>query len=100
MNIGLSSQANQLLIEIFQHHPEVERVKIFGSRAIGTYSAHSDIDLVFWGDINASLLATIARELDELSLPYLFDVERYEYIDHAGLKEHIDRVAQDIYVKI
>jgi len=99
MSFGLSSQAIKLLQKIFQAHSEVERVQIFGSRAMGNFKPNSDIDLVLWGAIDEKLLAKIYAELDELTLPYKFDVKTYNDITHQELREHIDKFGRDIYVK-
>jgi len=99
MNFGLSTQAIALLQKVLQAHPEVERAKIFGSRAIGNFRPNSDIDLALWGVIDEGLLAKLYAELDELPLPYQFDVTSYITITHPALREHIDKFGKDIYVK-
>lgn len=38
-------------------------------------------------------------ELDELPLPYKFDVQLYDSIRHAPRREHIDRVGSPFYKK-
>jgi len=40
----------------------------------------------------------IASELDELPLPYRFDVEAYPCIEHQPLRDHIDRVGKPFFV--
>ena len=75
------------------------RVQIFGSRAIGNYHPGSDIDLIISGNINDFLLATITAELDELPLPYIFDVKNDVAITHQGLREHIQQLGKDVYIK-
>lgn len=99
MQFGLTSDVINLLKNVFSHYSEIEKVQIFGSRAIGNFRANSDIDLALWGQIDEALLAKIAQELDDLPLPYLFDVKSYSSITHLGLREHIDRYAKDLYLK-
>lgn len=99
MQFGLASDVINQLKNVFGHYPEVEKVKIFGSRAIGNFRANSDIDLVLWGQIDEALLAKIAQALDDLPLPYLFDVKCYSDLSHLGLREHIDQYAKDLYLK-
>lgn len=94
---GLASRTLDLLREVFRRHCEVQRVKIFGSRAMGRFEDYSDVDLALWGDLNLGLIGRIARELDELPLPYTFDVKAYESIKHAPLKRHIDKFGKILY---
>ncbi len=99
MNFGLSEKAYKNLLQVFHHHPEIERVQIFGSRAMGNYQPYSDIDLVLFGEIDDALLAKIYSELDELPLPYKFDVKVYADITYLPLKQHIDTISKVIYQK-
>jgi predicted nucleotidyltransferase len=94
---GLGSEALELIRRVFRGHPEVREVKIFGSRAMGRFENHSDVDLAVWGDLNQGLIARMLRELDELPLPYTFDVQAYESIKHEPLKRHIDEVGRILY---
>lgn len=99
MNFGLSEKSLKSLSNVFSYHSEIERVQIFGSRAMDTYQPHSDIDLVLFGDIDDVLLAKVYSELDELPLPYKFDVKVYSEITYLPLKEHIDKFSKVIYLK-
>ena len=94
---GLKSKSLELICKVFRRHPEVRKVKIFGSRATAHFEEHSDVDLAMWGDLNFGLIGRIMRELDELPLPYKFDVKAYDSIKHAPLKQHIDRVGRILY---
>ena len=94
---GLEHEALELIRRVFRGHPEVREVKIFGSRAMGRFENHSDVDLALWGDMNEGLVARILSELDELPLPYTFDVKAYESIKHEPLKRHIDDVGKILY---
>jgi predicted nucleotidyltransferase len=94
---GLSDSEQELICGVLRRHDEVTEVKIFGSRAKGNFEPNSDIDLALWGNISLPVLATIAGELDELPLPYTFDVQVYETIRHQPLREHIDRAGRNFY---
>ena len=95
---GLPEHELTLLIGIFQAHPEVRGVTLFGSRAKGTHSPQSDIDLALLGDISALQAATIAADLDELPLPYHYDVKAFSTITLSALREHIERAGIAIYM--
>ncbi len=94
---GLTDFEQELIREVLRRHTEVTEAKIFGSRAKGNAQPNSDVDLALWGPIGMSALAAIAGELDELPLPYTFDVEVYDSIRHPPLREHIERVGQSFY---
>ena len=44
---------------------------------------------------DAQTYARIAAELDELPLPYHFDVKSFEFIKQDSLREHIQRMGID-----
>jgi predicted nucleotidyltransferase len=94
---GLEPEALDLIRRVFRRHPEVREVKIFGSRAMGRFTNPSDVDLALWGDLDQDLIARILGELDELPLPYTFDVKAYESIKHESLKRHIDEIGRILY---
>ena len=45
MNFGLNEETLSKLCDYFARHPEIEQVKIYGSRAMGNCEKGSDIDL-------------------------------------------------------
>jgi predicted nucleotidyltransferase len=94
---GLGPATIDMLREVFRRHYEVQRVKIFGSRAVGRFEDCSDVDLALWGNLSLGVIGRIAAELDELPLPYIFDVKAYESIKHAPLKRHIDQFGKILY---
>jgi predicted nucleotidyltransferase len=82
---------------VFQRHPEVTSATLFGSRAKGTHSDRSDVDLVVTGEVEPLRAEAIASELDELPLPYRFEVQPLAHIHYRPLLEHIQRVGILIY---
>jgi predicted nucleotidyltransferase len=95
--IGLAPNELTLVAGVFRRHPEIRLVKLFGSRAKGTHTPHSDVDLALWGDVDAIRAESIAAELDELPLPYRFEVQPFESIKLLPLREHIERVGITIH---
>ncbi len=90
---GLTSRDMQTLKEVFAKYPEVKTVIIFGSRAKGTFSVGSDIDLAIMDRLsNEKLIREIKEDLEESSLPYFVDLVGYHFLPDAKFKEHIDRV--------
>jgi len=89
---SLTSHELDLIREVLRHHPDVTGAILFGSRAKGTASPSSDIDLALEGITDPLLVEAIAQELDELPLPYHFDLKALAAIRHQPLREHIARV--------
>lgn len=96
-DFGLTEHALQLVRAVFARHAAIAEVRVFGSRAKGSHRPESDIDLALFGRIDPKLLAAVAGELDELPLPYRFDVQAYSSIVNSALREHIDRVGQVLF---
>lgn len=94
---GLQQKEIELIQGVFKNHPEVSSAKIFGSRAKGTHQQNSDVDLALWGELDLLKAESIASDLDELPLPYLFDVKKFDQIRLAALRDHILRVGIEIY---
>lgn len=92
---GLSEQTLKLIADCIRIFPEINWVRIYGSRAKGDYQRGSDIDLAFSSPVDYS--AELHEALDDLPTPYLFDVTHYETLRHTGLKEHIERVGVVFY---
>ena len=87
----------ELVRSVLRQHHEIESAILFGSRAKGIHSDRSDVDLALTGSLGALGAEAIAAELDELPLPYRFDVQALAAITHAPLLEQIERVGMVIY---
>lgn len=98
MKFGLKEKVIEQVNSIFVKYPQVEQVMIYGSRAKGNYKKGSDIDLSLKGiDIDLSLMHTIELEIDDLLLPYTFDISIFKQISNPDLIEHINRVGLEFY---
>ena len=101
MKFGLKESNVEDIVRIIAAFPEVQQAILYGSRAKGNYKAGSDIDLVLLGEaLNMSLVNKISLELDELYLPYTFDISMLHQIDNVELVEHIARVGITLYGRI
>ncbi len=47
--------------------------------------------------LTSDLCSTIASELDDLLLPYTIDLSIFDELNHAQLREHIERVGVVFY---
>ncbi len=100
MDFGLSSSVIKKLQAEFESFPEIEKVVIYGSRAKGNYREGSDIDLTFFGEsLDLRKLQKIELAIDDLFLPYKFDVSLFQQISNADLIDHINRVGKVFYEK-
>ena len=98
LELGLKSSDLEKIQKIFEQHLEIEMVIIYGSRAKGNYKAYSDIDITLIGNkINLTSQNKIENELDDLLLPYKFDVSNFNKIGNSDLIENIKRVGKVIY---
>ena len=97
-DFGLPERTLQEMRAIFAKYSKVQKVVIYGSRAIGTHKPGSDIDLTLYGqDLTFNDLNVLAGALDDSSIPYLVDLSIFDALDHVKLKDHIDRVGQVFY---
>ena len=98
MPFGLQPAAVEQIRSVFARHPEVETTILYGSRAKGNFKTGSDIDLTFKGTrLDLTVLNRIDNELDDLLLPWSFDLSIYSQITSPDLIEHIDRAGVIFY---
>ena len=98
MNTGLNPKTIQSLESIFKQFDTIDKVVLYGSRALGTHKPGSDIDLALFGkNVTPDLTASIAILIDDLLLPYTLDLTAYDLIDNLALREHIDRVGIELF---
>ncbi len=97
---GLNSNTLQQITTILAKFTAIDRVVIYGSRAKGNYKNGSDVDLCLFGEsIDLHLVYSIIQALDDLLLPYKFDITVYDKISNNELKEHIDRVGIEVHFR-
>ena len=96
-NTGLTGRQVELIRGVLQRNPSVRSATLFGSRAKGSARKNSDIDLAIDGISNLLQIEQIATDLDELPLPYQFDLQSLQGISNAALKRHIERVGIELY---
>ena len=100
MKFGLSNEDIKIINDVFKEFPEIEKVIIFGSRALNTFKPASDVDFALKGKINLDIVAKVKRILDEeRPLPYFFDIVDYNSISNPELKKHIDGHGKIFYLK-
>ncbi|NDC42002.1 MAG: nucleotidyltransferase domain-containing protein [Chitinophagia bacterium] len=98
MSTGLTEKDISRIRAEFRAIPDIESVVLFGSRAKGNFREGSDIDLAISGaGLDLTSLNYLSMQLDNLNLPYLFDLVLMQHIGSAALLEHINRVGVLLY---
>lgn len=98
---GLEPDTIEKIKLVFSNFENIEKVILYGSRAKGNYRKGSDIDITLIGKnlkLNNSVYP-IDEQLDELDLPYTFDISIFSHIDNKDLIEHIQRIGKVFYQK-
>lgn len=95
---GLKEQHIDAINRCFDKYQGIERVILYGSRAIGNYKSNSDIDLTIIGnEINYQQLSKILNEIDDLLLPYQIDLSLKNKITNPDLIAHIENLGKVFY---
>ena len=99
MKYGLKEATTEEICEIFTRYPQVEKAVLYGSRAKGNYKNGSDVDLTLDGgdDLTMEVLYRIMDDIDDLLLPYSFDLSILKDIQDRHVLDHIRRVGVVFY---
>ena len=92
---GIPQTDSQRLLELIRSHPHVQKVVLYGSRALGRQRAGSDIDLCLVApSMVLGELLELGAALDDLLLPWQIDLQLRHLITHEELLAHIERAGQ------
>jgi uncharacterized protein len=98
MNYGLTDAQLTQILHVLAQNPRLEKVMLFGSRAKGTAKSGSDVDLALLGDsLRFKDLLWLDNELEELNLPFSFDLILYQQISDPAVCSHIERVGITLF---
>ena len=93
-SFGPTLPTTQRLQTVFAEYPEAQEVWLYGSRAKGTATEGSDIDLSLKGEyLTHRHQLELSKVLENLLLPYRVDLSVCNSLPQP-LKEHIQRVGQ------
>ena len=79
---GFSQESTEQILALLAEHPSIQRVVLYGSRALGRQRSGSDIDLC---------LEAPDMGLAELLVPWQIGLHLRHLIRHPELLGHIDR---------
>lgn len=96
---GLSQKHLATIRAIYAKYPEIKKVLVYGSRALGTYRAGSDIDMTIISDkpFPEERLMSVMSDFDDSNLPFLIDISGFSSLSNKDLIDHIARFGKVIY---
>ncbi len=97
MKTGLTDDEMVRVRAALEAVPAVEKAVLFGSRAMGLARSNSDVDILLYGDaLRTRDVLRVASLLDATTLPYQFDLIRYD-ANNAALLEHVRQYGKVIF---
>jgi len=99
LRFGLKETTIEKICGVLAQFPQVEQAIIYGSRAKGNYKNGSDIDLTLRGNqtLTLDVLYKIDGQLDDLLLPYTFDLSIFAQLSDPDFIDHIQRIGLIFY---
>jgi predicted nucleotidyltransferase len=95
---GLPESDFSKIITILKNHSKIEQATLFGSRAKGTFSNGSDVDIALTGEnLKLNDILEVSEEIDKLFLPWKFDLVIFNRIKEEALIDHINRVGVQLF---
>ena len=100
MTDGLKDEHREAIVAAIAANDRVERAVLFGSRATGTNTVSSDVDIALFGDrLTPTDQARLAVVLDKLPMAQSVDLLLYDSTLDRTLREQIRRQGVEFYVR-
>ena len=100
MTDGLKDEHREAIIAALAANDRVERAVLFGSRATGTNTVSSDVDIALFGHgLTLTDHARLAAVLDKLSMAQSVDLLLCDSTLDRTLQDHIRRHGVEWYVR-
>lgn len=98
MTAGLTDRRLAAIVAVLAANERVERAVLFGSRATGTHSPASDVDIALFGDrLTDADRAALDEAFEASAIPQRVDPVLHATIGNAALREHIAREGVELY---
>lgn len=98
MTHGLKDAHREAIIAVLKDNDRVERAVLFGSRATGTNTAASDVDIALFGErLTLTDRARLSAALDEIPMAQTVDLILYGTTENRAVREHIRREGIEWY---
>lgn len=96
---GLSASTIAQVNSVIAKYSLINKVVIYGSRAKGNFTKGSDVDLTLIGDnLDHRMVHNLELEIDDLLLPYTFDISIFTQIENKELIDHINRMGKTFFI--
>lgn len=100
MSSTLKEAHQKEIISTLAANGRVERVVLFGSRAMGTNTVHSDVDIALFGDqLTLTDHARLAATIDRIPMAQSVDIVLHKSIQSPALLEHIHKHGVQWYTR-
>ena len=100
MTDGLKDAHREAITAVIAANDRVERAVLFGSRATGTNTVSSDVDIALFGErLTLTDQARLAVALDEIPMAQSVDLLLYDSIQNRMLREHIRQQGIEWYAR-
>ncbi len=100
MRDGLKDAHRQAIIAVIAANDRVEQAVLFGSRATGTHTVTSDIDIaLFGGRLTLTDQARLAAAIDAIPMAQSVDLMLYDSVRDRTLRTHIRREGIEWYAR-
>ena len=98
MTDRLKARHRAAIVDALAANDRVERAVPFGSRATGTHTPASDVDVALFGDrLTPTDRARLDAVIEALTVPQRVDLLLHATIDNDALREHIEREGVEWY---
>jgi len=95
---GLPTAASEQILQVISAMPQVQRVVLYGSRALERQRSGSDVDLCLVAPaLSLGELLELGGRVDDLLLPWRIDLQLDHLITHEQLREHIKRAGRVVW---
>ncbi len=100
MPYGLTDIDILRLQKLFTNNSKIDKVILYGSRAKGTFKTFSDVDITLLGEnLSRTDINQLSLAIDDLLLPYQFDISIFSTLKNEELIDHINRIGITLYQK-
>ncbi|MDG5816151.1 nucleotidyltransferase domain-containing protein [Chitinispirillales bacterium ANBcel5] len=98
MKYGLTEKELKLIKDVLASNSKVEKALLFGSRAMGTYSYNSDIDILLVGkELTLRDESQLMSQMEALNISYSVDLIRKHTVTSEAVKNHVREFGVVIY---
>lgn len=95
---GLSEKSMSIMYDIFSQFTQIQKVILYGSRAMGNFTESSDIDMtIIADDFSYNDLLKLNGMFSDSYLPYFVDVSIFSKLKNPHLIEHIKQYGKVLY---